>query len=68
MTKEIDVVRLVRNGKECFYITSDLTVQGDILTFHIDNDFYMFEFSILAYHTVMESGLIDCTKLREVKI
>ena len=68
MMKEVDVVRILRNGKECYYITNDLKVQGNVLTFHIDDDFYMFEFSILAYHTVMESGLIDCTKLKEVKI
>lgn len=65
---ECYVVRIFRNGRECYYLTYDLFVNDKILSFHIDEDFYVFEFSLLAYHMVMDSGLIDCTKLKEVKL
>ena len=63
-----NVVRIIRDGKCCFYLVTDLRVEGNLLTFQIESDFYAFEFSLLAYHEVMSSGIIDCTRLKQLRL
>lgn len=60
------VVFLHRNNVNCFYVVDDLTILDNVMSFHIEDTLYKFQFSLLAYNNAFGDGIYDCTKLQAI--
>jgi len=61
------VIFINRNGKNCYYLVTDLNINDGLMTFHIEDDLYVYEMSLVAFSSFL-SGIVDCTKLKLLSI